>query len=238
MKALRAINSSFGKNNSMGHSLFILDLILEKLLIDCTTRSYFFSNNCHMYDIIRDVWRGNLIIRDKSGYKINMLAKLILIERLENISADKTIIYYSNSEFFESFPITICSENAEVDFINENVITRGMPFNSTVHHIFVKNRSGIDVVRSFYVGGNVLIKTGEETFDVGELTRVTDDYNTLTILLTDKKEINVTGKDISTVFPSNYFMSQNIKNQISSDENICKFTRGEQVIYLRKGQRS
>ena len=161
-----------------------------------------------------------------------------MIERLENISQDRLKIYESNSEFFKTFPITICAENVEVDYLNENVVARGMLSNTTIYHVRLTNRNSYEVVRSFYQNGEVFCLYFKDKIQIGTLINVSEDHNVFTILFKgDKSATKLEGPDLNRIFPVTYYFSEIINIQSNSNE-IITFCSGKNTVRLRLGQRS
>jgi hypothetical protein len=142
-KALNNVNNKFGKKFPLAQALFLLDLILEKLLSDIkdTKKNNFTVERCkNFYSLSRNCWNGNIITNYGDEYIINPEAKLLLIKRLEDVCCDTTKVYQSNSEFFDDFPLFICDENDEVDFLNEEINHCGLGTQlqeKGLHHIRV-----------------------------------------------------------------------------------------------------
>jgi hypothetical protein len=240
-EAIKTINSAFGINIPLGQSLLILDLILENLLLDArkSGNAQNFINRCStFYDLTREKW-GTLIIKNKENFfVINPIAKVRLIQRLEYICCDTTKVYRSNREFFSEFPTTLCAENSEVNFLNEQLILRGIPSTLTYHHAIVRIKSK-EIIRTFFSNQKVVNGDSYEvgtvkSYEVGENAYVTS----IVVEYDHNRRQTFEGKQISALYPYSCYMSnKRLEEDILNDEDIVKFTKDKNFLFLRKGQR-
>jgi hypothetical protein len=248
-KALNFVNNEFGKKFPLAQALFILDLILEKLLSDIkdTKKNTFTVERCkNFYSLFRNCWNGNIITMYGGEYIINPEAKFLLIKRLENVCCDTTKVYQSNSEFFYDFPTTICAENDEVDYLNEEINQRGVGTQlqeEGLHHITVVINDLKQVTRTFYKQQRVLY-CNSDGLDLGVVVDISHSNDQpipdISVMFDKKKyQIRFTYQMLSCLYPLTYYMSNKLsENDIVNDADIMVFKKQKQKsVWLRKGQR-
>jgi hypothetical protein len=246
---LNNLNNNFGKNIALGNALFILDLILERLLIDFNSegnKPKFLEKCRSYYNLSRKFWGGDIIIKHSiKGYIISPNAKIKLIKRMEQICCDTLTEYNSNSSFFGNFPTTLCAENVEVDFLNEEINARGL--NSTVdyHHIRIPINDEKLVVRTFFLQQQV-VAVINNIYHLGVISSIESDkkrsVSSIVVTFDNGEKFKFTDDILTELYPYNYYMSNKLTSEeIEEDDEIVVFKRKFQnvteVVRLRKGQR-
>ena len=238
------ITPKFGTNTKLEHALFIYSLLLECLLEDVNNPSKQTKNNIKKYNLNNLIWNN-----DGKNYVLNLKGIVQGINRLERTCSDGTVISQTNSIFFTNFPITLCVENSEVNFLNEKINSRGADSNIDYRNYEItieiyeedSYQYSQTVYRTFYLRQEIIYinRTIENlSCHLGKVLKLDRTEITIRIFASDKIII-INEEDIAkSLYPYKYFRCEPLSEEDrKNDSNIHNFERFGKYISLRKGQR-